>query len=110
MAQYVGIAFEAIDEELAKAYSKKDYRVERSDYRTIQGIFGAVTIRCRRMYRMEKACIRLIGNSVSCHTNAIRHIFSIVWRKSRPKAKKDRVRFQIAEGVKVNEKRRRTHG
>ena len=49
MAQYVGTAFEAIDEELAKAYSKKDYRVERRDSRTIQGIFGAVTIRRRRM-------------------------------------------------------------
>ena len=53
MGQYVGIAFEAIDEELAKAYSKKEYRVERRDSRTIQGIFGAVTIRRRRMQALD---------------------------------------------------------
>lgn len=66
MAQYVGIAFEAIDEELAKAYSKKDYRVERSDYRTIQGIFGAVTIRCRR---------RLIECGLELHPTKTRIVY-----------------------------------
>ena len=47
--QALTLAFEIIDAELAEQYKKEGYRVERRDARTIQGLFGTVTYRRRRM-------------------------------------------------------------
>lgn len=67
-AQFVGelmrMALEAIDDELQKEWREKGYRVERSDTRTIQFLFGAVTFTRRRMkkpgetgvYALDQSC------------------------------------------------------
>lgn len=47
--QCVKQAFEAIDEEVAKRYKERGYRIEGRDSRSIQYLFGDVTFKRRRM-------------------------------------------------------------
>jgi len=55
-------ALESIDRELVSEYEQKGYRSQRSDSRTVYGMFGAITYRRHHMKREgEPVCVKFFS-------------------------------------------------